>query len=357
MSEAKLTNAAANDPDMEDFAAMVDQYTAIPQKGHRIEGTVATINHDGAYLDLNCKQTGYIPSGRISPSDDIAVGDVLQLTVTNVDGEEGYVYCEICRDEAWNALADAFENKKSVECTVIRQNPGGLEAETDGIRMFIPASKTGIPKGGDLAPLVKQTVQARIIEFDRAKKHVLGSIRDHQRAMRHESEAKVWETIAIGAHFEGTVRNVTRYGAFVDIGGIDGMVHVSELSWQHVKKPDDVVSPGDKLDVYVLGFDKDTRKISLTAKDPSNNPWNAVKAKYKPGDVLTATVRRLTDFGAFAEVMPGIDGLIHVSQIANYHVDYPSDVLSEGQSVRVKIISMTDENHKIALSMRDADQD
>ena len=218
--------------------------------------------------------------------------------------------------------------------------------------MFIPASQTGIPKGGDLSQLIRQTVSMKITEVNRARRRVVGSIRAVTAEARKAAAEQIWNEIAEGKTYHGTVKSLTSYGAFVDIGGVDGMVHVSELSWSRIKNPAEVVKVGDEIDVYVIGFDPEKKKISLGYKTAETNPWNLFLNQFQVGDVATVKIVKLMTFGAFAEIIPGVDGLIHISQIADRRIGKPEDVLSEGQEVEAKIIDIDEENKRISLSIR-----
>ena len=221
-----------------------------------------------------------------------------------------------------------------------------------GIRVFVPASQSGLPKDAAMSELVGQTVRLKITEVNRGRKRVVGSIRAVAQKERRERAEKIWSEIEVGKHYHGVVKSLTSYGAFVDIGGIDGMVHVSELSWSRIKQPSDVLSVGDEVDVYVISFDPENHKISLGYKDPNGNPWNKFMSTFQVGDVAKVTIVKLMPFGAFAEVLPGVDGLIHISQIANRRIGKPDEVLTVGDIVDAKITAIDEEKHKISLSIR-----
>jgi len=254
--------------------------------------------------------------------------------------------------KVWDDMAAYAEEKATVEGTVTEENKGGLVATVKGIRVFIPASQSGVAKDGDMKGMVGQTVQMKITEVNRARRRVIGSIRAVASEARKAAQEKLWNEIEVGAKYHGTVKSLTSYGAFVDIGGVDGMVHVSELSWNRIKTPADVIKVGDEIDVYVISFDAEKRKISLGYKTAEMNPWNQFMTGYNVGDVVTAKIVKLMTFGAFAEILPGVDGLIHISQIADKRIGKPEDVLSEGQEVQVKITDVDAENKRISLSIR-----
>ncbi|HCO62462.1 MAG TPA: bifunctional 4-hydroxy-3-methylbut-2-enyl diphosphate reductase/30S ribosomal protein S1, partial [Clostridiales bacterium] len=195
-------------------------------------------------------------------------------------------------------------------------------------------------------------VQLRITEVTRARRRVVGSIRAVAAEARAAAAAEVWNGIEVGKHYNGTVKSLTSYGAFVDIGGVDGMVHISELSWSRIKNPAEVVSVGDQVEVYVISFDPEKKKISLGMKDHSQEPWTVFTSKYAVGDVASVRIVKLMTFGAFAEIVPGVDGLIHISQLADHRVEKPGDVVAEGDVVDAKIIAIDEENQKVSLSIR-----
>ena len=221
-----------------------------------------------------------------------------------------------------------------------------------GVRVFVPASQTDLPREAELSQLLKKTVRLKITEVNKARKRVVGSIRRVAQAERRERTEAIWNEIEAGKKYKGTVKSLTSYGAFVDIGGIDGMVHVSELSWGRIHQPSEVVSVGDAVEVYVINFDKDSHKISLGYKDPDGNPWTKFTSAYEVGSVANVKIVKLMPFGAFAEVLPGVDGLIHISQIANRRIGKPDEVLTVGETVDAKITNIDDENKKISLSIR-----
>ena len=249
-------------------------------------------------------------------------------------------------------MAARVEDKTTVEGTITEENKGGLVATGKGIRVFIPASQSGIAKGGDMTGMVGKTVQLKVTEVNRARRRVIGSIRAVTSESRKAAQEKLWAEMEVGAKFHGVVKSLTAYGAFVDIGGVDGMVHVSELSWNRIKNPAEVVKVGDEIDVYVISFDAEKRKISLGYKTAEMNPWNQFMTNYNVGDVVEAKIVKLMTFGAFAEILPGVDGLIHISQIADKRIGKPEDVLAEGQEVQVKITEVDAEHKRISLSIR-----
>ena len=286
---------------------------------------------------------------------DVKVGDEIEAYVVRVNDVEGYATLSKKRLDAvklWEDIESAVENKTVLEGIVTEENKGGIVVSVKGVRVFVPASQSGLPKDSDLSQLLKQKVQLRITEVNRARRRVVGSIKSVTNEARQAAQAAVWAEIEVGKHYDGVVKSMTSYGVFVDIGGVDGMVHISELSWSRIKHPSEIVAIGDHLDVYVISFDAEKRKISLGVKDKTQNPWDVFMATYHVGDVANVRIVKLMTFGAFAEVVPGVDGLIHISQIADRRIDKPSDVLSEGQMVDAKITAIDEEKKKISLSIR-----
>ena len=346
----------------ENFAELLEQSLKTLNNGDKVTGTVMAITNNEVEVDLGTKHTAYIPVEDFTSSDPTAkiedlvkVGDEVEAVVVHVNDGEGVVRLSKKRLEAgkaWEEIEAAVESREILEGTVTEENKGGIVVNVKGIRVFVPASQTNVPKGGDLGALVKSKVQLRITEVNRARRRVVGSIRSVASEQRKAAQEKVWSEIEVGKHYTGVVKSLTSYGAFVDIGGVDGMVHVSELSWNHIKNPAEVVKVGDTIEVFVISFDPEKKKISLGYKTPEMNPWNQFCAKYSVGDVVKVKIVKLVDFGAFAEILPGVDGLIHISQISDHRVEKASDVLTEGQEVDAKIIDIDTDRKRISLSIR-----
>ena len=357
MSEIITTDAVQE----ESFAALLEQSIKTLNTGDKVIGTVTGIGNTEVQVDLGTKHAGYIPYDEVStdpsvkPEDILKVGDEIEVFVVRVNDQEGTVQLskkKLDGMKVWDDMAVWAEEKATVEGTITEENKGGVVATVKGIRVFIPASQSGVAKGGDMAALMGQNVQLKITEVNRARRRVIGSIRAVSSETRKAAQEKIWSEIQEGAKYHGTVKSLTSYGAFVDIGGVDGMVHVSELSWNRIKTPAEVVSVGDEIDVYVISFDPVKHKISLGYKTADMNPWNQFMTNYQVGDVVDAKIVKLMTFGAFAEIIPGVDGLIHISQIADKRIGKPEDVLAEGQEVQVKITDVDAENKRISLSIR-----
>ena len=356
---SEITNVEAVQE--ENFAELLEQSIKTLNTGDKVVGTVTGIGNTEVQVDLGTKHAGYIPYDEVStdpsvkPEDILKVGDEIEVFVVRVNDQEGTVQLskkKLDGLKVWDDIAQWVEDKTTVEGTITEENKGGLVANVKGIRVFIPASQSGIAKGGDMTGMVGKTVQMKITEVNRARRRVIGSIRAVSSEARKAAQEKIWSEIEVGKKYHGTVKSLTSYGAFVDIGGVDGMVHVSELSWNRIKTPADVVKVGDEIDVYVISFDPEKHKISLGYKTAEMNPWNQFMTNYSIGDVVDAKVVKLMTFGAFAEILPGVDGLIHISQIADRRIGKPEDVLSEGQDVKVKITDVDSENKRISLSIR-----
>ena len=345
----------------ESFEELLNQSFKTLNTGEKVTGTVLAINPTEVLVDVGAKQYAYIKLSELSddpnvkPEDIVKVGDEIETYIVRVNDVEGYAELSKKRLDAvkvWENIEKAVEEKTVLEGTVTEENKGGLVVSVKGVRVFVPASQSGLPRGADLSSLIKQKVNLRITEVNRARRRVVGSIRAVQAEERAAKQAEIWANIEVGKHYTGVVKSMTSYGVFVDIGGVDGMVHISELSWSRIKNPAEVCKVGDTLDVYVISYDPEKRKISLGCKDNSVDPWQTFLDKYQVGDVASVKIVKLMTFGAFAEVVPGVDGLIHISQIADRRIDKPEDVLSEGQVVDAKIIAVDEDKKKISLSIR-----
>ena len=345
----------------ESFEEMLEKSFKTLNTGEKVTGIVTAVGPTEVQVDLGCKQAGYISINELSadpnvkPEDVVKVGDEIETYIIRVNDVEGYAMLSKKRLDAvkvWEDIEKAREEKTTLEGKVTEENKGGIVVNVKGVRVFVPASQSGQPRGAELSAMIGQTVALRITEVNRARRRVVGSIKAVTYEARQAAQAEIWENIEVGKHYTGTVKSMTSYGVFVDIGGVDGMVHISELSWSRIKNPAEVVSVGDTLDVYVISFDPEKRKISLGVKDRSCNPWDKFMETYHVGDVASVRIVKLMTFGAFAEVVPGVDGLIHISQIADRRIEKPGDVLAEGDIVDAKITAIDEEKQKISLSIR-----
>ncbi len=339
--------------------AAIDKSFKRINNGEKVKGTVISINDAEVTVDLGTKHTGYVKLEDLTDdsskkaSDVVSVGDEVDFIVVKVSDGDGTVQLSKRRvDEqvGFEKVLAAKENGDVLEAVVSRAVNKGVTLTYLGVRVFIPASQTGLPRGAELEQLVKQKVSFKIIEAD--GKRAVGSIKAVEQAKREAAKAVFWDNAAVGNTYSGKVKSITSFGAFVDLGGIDGMVHISELSWKRIKHPSEVVSVGDTLEVYIKDLNKDENRISLGYKKSEDNPWEIFKTNYQIGDVVKATVVSTTSFGAFAQIIDGVDGLIHISQLADKKVENVKDIVSVGDVVDVKIIEVDDEKKRISISMR-----
>lgn len=345
----------------EDFAAMLEESFKTLNNGDKVTGTVIAVSPTDVQVDLGVKHTAYIPVSELSDDpaykveEHVKPGDEIEAVVVRVNDMEGTVTLSKKRVDqlkGWESIETAKEEHTAVEGTIIEENRGGVVAIAFGVRVFIPASQTGVPKEESMAQLLKTKQTFYITEINRQRKRVVGSIRQVAQEVRKAAAEKVWETIEVGSEYEGTVKSLTSYGAFVDIGGVDGMIHISELSWGRIKHPSEVVSIGDHVNVYVIALDKENKKISLGYKRQEDNPWNIFTTNFQVGDTATVKILKFMPFGAFAEIVPGVDGLIHISQISDHRIAKAEEALTVGQEVEAKIIDINDEKKKVSLSIR-----
>ena len=357
--EIKIDAAAAEEKEMS-FDEMLEESIKTIYNGDKVTGYVVAITGTEVSVDIGTKYSGFIPTTEftddgIKVEDAVKVGDTIEAVVVRVNDVEGTVMLSKKRLDAaksWTAVEEAVESGEFLEGTVTEINKGGVVVNVKGVRVFVPASQSGLPKEADMNQLLKQKVRVKITEVNRGRKRVVGSIRAVAQKERRERAEAIWNEMEVGKKYHGVVKSMTSYGAFVDIGGIDGMVHVSEMSWSRIKNPAEMFKIGDEVDVYVISFDREKRKISLGYKDPNENPWVKFTTNYNVGDTAEVKIVKLMTFGAFAEVLPGVDGLIHISQIANRRIGKPEEVLSVGDVVEAKITAIDMENHKISLSIR-----
>ncbi len=359
MSEIKSGETNVN----ESFEALLEENLKNLNTNERVIGTVLSIAPNEVQVDVGRKQTGIIPVSELSndpnakPEDLVKIGDQLELLIMKTNDQEGTILLSKRRVDAqkgWEKLQEKVESQEILTSKVTEVVKGGVIVIYDGIRIFIPASQATATRGENLEDLLGKEVQFRLIEVSQhgRRRRAIGSIRSVLKEQRAAQREEFWKTCEVGKHYNGVVKSLTSYGAFVDLGGVFGMIHISELSWTHIKHPSEVVNVGDTVDVYVKDINEETKKISLGYKKPEDNPWEILKRDYPEGTVVKATIVGLTEFGAFANIIPGIDGLIHISQIANKRIDKPSDVLSVGDVVDAKITAIDFDKKRVSLSMR-----
>ncbi|MBO8170675.1 MAG: 30S ribosomal protein S1 [Bacillaceae bacterium] len=332
--------------------------------GDVVRGKVTKVEEKQALVDVGYKLDGILPISEVSSLHIEKVGDVLQegdeidvqVIRFNDDKDEMIVSKKaVDREKAWGELEKKMETGEVFEAEVAEVVKGGLVVDV-GVRGFIPASMVENYYVEDFSDYKGKTLRLKVVEMDKEKNKVILS----QKAVLDEENEKkkeeVLENLEEGQVLEGTVQRITDFGAFVDLGGIDGLVHISELAWDHVEKVSDVVQEGDQVKVKVLGVDKEKERISLSIKQTQPGPWEQAGEKLKPGDVVTGTVKRLVNFGAFVEVLPGVEGLVHISQISNRHIGTPSEVLEEGQEVQAKVLDVNVAERRISLSIRELEE-
>ncbi|MCL6631303.1 MAG: 30S ribosomal protein S1 [Alicyclobacillus herbarius] len=339
--------------------------TAALQPGDVVSGTVTAIDDKKVSVDIGYKFEGIVPIRELSalridhPSEVVAVGDTVRTKVLKIDEDSEVVVLskrEADAVDAWEDLLRKYENNEAFDVVVKDVVKGGLVADV-GVRAFIPASLVDRHFVEDLNEFKDKTIRVRVIEIDPennklvlSRKAVLDD--EHQAQMQN-----IMRSLKEGAVVEGTVQRLTNFGVFVDVGGVDGLVHISELAWHHVDDPAEIVKKGDKVQVKILRVDPEAGRISLSMKEAEPSPWERYVDEFHEGDVVTGTVKRVVDFGAFVELRPGLEGLVHVSQISRQHVAHPADVLSPGQEVRVKILSFDPDRQRISLSIKEAGDD
>ena len=353
--------AATEAPAESNFEEMLEESLKNFNTDEKVHGVVVGIAPNEVYVDVGRKQAGFVPVSELSadpnakPEDLVKVGDELDLLIMRTNDQEGTIMLSKKRLDAikgWEEIVAASENDTVMTGVVTEVIKGGVLAVSGGVRVFIPASQATASRGEPLEELLKKEVKFRIIEVNRSRRRAVGSIRSVLKDEKKKLAEKFWETAEVGQVFTGVVKSLTSYGAFVDLGGIDGMVHISELSWSRIKHPSEVVNVGDTVEVYIKALDPEKGKISLGYKKSEDNPWEILKRDYPVGSVVEAQVVGMTTFGAFARILPGIDGLIHISQIADRRIEKPQDVLSIGDVVKVKITDIDFEKKRISLSIR-----
>ena len=345
----------------ENFAELLESSFKTLNTGEIVEGVITAITGTEIHVDLGAKTTGVIARDKATDDpqakleDLFKVGDTVRAKVVKVSDVDGIATLDKTRVDSesnWDKIVEACESQETLTGRITEAVKGGVIINLNSVRVFIPASLTGIPKDGDLSAIVGTDQKVKIIEIKPERRRAYASIRAVQREERKAREEAFWNNIQEGMEFDGEVKSLTDFGAFVDLGGVDGMVHTSELSWRRIRRPSDVVSVGDKIHVYVKGFDRERGRISLGYKTEEMNPWYIFTQKYQEGDTAEVKIVSLMPFGAFAEIVPGCDGLIHISQIADHKIAKPDEILSVGDIVNVKITQIDNENHKVSLSIR-----
>lgn len=328
-----------------------------------VTGTVVSITPTEVYVDVpGRKQTGVVAFNDLSAEpidkceDVVSVGDEIDLVIMKTDDQDGVLKLSkklVDAQKGWDDIVAAKENDEILEGTVTQIIRGGVLVTTKGTRVFVPASLSGVPRNQELDSIKGQTVRFKIIDINHARRRAVGSIKVVADAERKEKQDAVWATLEVGKKMTGTVKSLTSYGAFVDLGGIDGMIHISELSWSRIKHPSEVVKVGDTVEVTIKALDEETRKISLGFKNIEDSPWEIMKRDYPVGSVVDARIVSFATFGAFANILPTVDGLIHISQISWDRIQTPQDVLKIGDVVKAKIIDIDYDKKRVSLSIKE----
>jgi 4-hydroxy-3-methylbut-2-enyl diphosphate reductase len=368
-AKEETATAAPQEPEQEvedeeeSFEAMLEESLKGLNTNERVKGIVVGFAPNEVYVDVGRKQSGYIPLAELSsdpnekPEDVVKIGDEVELLIMKTNDVEGTIMLSKRRVDAqkgWADLEKFAESGDVLEGNVTEVVNGGIIVLFKGNRVFIPASQATANRDDSLEDLKGQTVNFRLLEASQKgrRRRIVGSIRSVLKDQRAEQKKEFWDKAAVGATYTGVVKSLTDYGAFVDLGGVFGMIHISELSWSRIKHPSEVVNVGDTVEVYIKDINNETGKISLGFKKAEDNPWTIFKNDYYIDSEVEATIVGLTTFGAFANIIPGIDGLIHISQIANERIEKPHDVLKVGQKVQAKITAIDFDKKRISLSMR-----
>ncbi|MCC8028609.1 MAG: 30S ribosomal protein S1 [Lachnospiraceae bacterium] len=341
------------------FEQEVDKYSKTIRNGEIVEGTVIDVKPDEIILNIGYKADGiitrneYTNDSGVDLTEVIEVGQKLEAKVLKVNDGDGQVvltYKRLAADKVSKRLEEAYENGEVLKGPVTQVLNGGLSVVIDNTRIFVPASLVSDMYERDLNKYKGQEIEFILTEFNPRRRRIIGNRKQLLVAEKARRQAELLERIHVGDVIEGTVKNLTDFGAFIDLGGADGLLHISEMSWGRVENPKKLYKVGQTVRVFIKDI-RDTR-IALSVKFPEENPWNDASEKYAAGNIVTGRVARMTDFGAFVELVPGVDALLHVSQISREHVDKPSDVLSIGQEIVAKIVDFNEDDRKISLSMK-----
>ena len=360
---SELTNNTTVNEEMTFEEMLENSLKKVITTGDRVKGTVVGVNPAEVKVDLGTKQSGFITKDNFSadPSVDLMtavnIGDEIDCVALRVNDVEGTIALSKKRVDSmrgFETIEKAFEEKAVLEGAVKEVSDGGIVVLIDNVRVFIPKSLTGKPASFDLATLKGETVQFNIIEFsqNRGRRKIIGSMKALENEKRKAARKEFWENVNVGDRFDGVVKSLTTFGAFVDLGYVDGLLHITELSWKKIGHPSEVVNVGDSISVYVKAIDAENKKISLGYKDPDDDPFVLFVNNNAVGDVIKVTVVSIMPFGAFARISDGVDGLIHISQLSDKRVNKPADVVSVGDEVDVKIVDINTETRKVGLSMR-----
>ena len=344
-------------------------------RGEIVQGTIVSIAPSEIVIDIGCKSEGVVPERDIQRLDaayrkSLHVGDTVYAYVVRPEGADGNAMLSLARAQLetdWQKAAQLFEANETIELPVASCNKGGLIVNLNRVRGFVPASQVVSvrlfrdmdedTRIAELGKLVGKTIRVKIIELDRRRNRLIFSERAAMREWRQERKRRLLDELQEGETRHGTVTSLCDFGAFVDLGGADGLVHLSELSWSHVEHPREVLKPGQEVDVYVLGIDRERRRIALSLKRLQPEPWSTVEERYEIGQLVTGTITKITDFGAFARLDEHIEGLIHISELSDERINHPSEVVSEGEELTLRIIRIDAQRQRLGLSLRRVNDD
>ena len=355
MAENEQLNPVQEDAQT-DFMSQVEATLVKIRPGQTVTGTVVQMNDDEVCVNIGYKADGLIKRTDLTQQD-VQVGDELEVEVVKVNDGEGNVILSqrnIVNRKVWDALMAKYEAGEVIEGVGKEAVKGGLIADVDGVRAFVPASQLAPRYVKDIGEFVGKDLRLKIIEVDKAKKRIVASRKEVVIAEEKAKKEAAWANLEEGIVIHGIVRRLTNFGAFVDVGGVDGLIHITDLSWGHIKEPSEVVQPGQEVDVKILSLDRERDRIQLGYKQLQPRPWDNASEKYPEGSIVEGKVVRTTDFGAFVELEPGLDGLVHISQVALTRVAKVEDAVQPGQIVRVKVLSVDTEKKRISLSIRQA---
>ncbi len=349
---------------MDDFMDEIDHSMKRINRGDVVTGTIITVNEDEVIVNIGYIADGVIPKEELihglnpENEDIVKVGDEIKVLVIKAQDSEGNVVVSERRAReivAWDVVEKAFKAQETISVTVKQVVNGGVVAMYDGMRCFIPGSQLSYRYVEDMSVYVGKSLEVKIIDFDIEKKRVVLSRKQIEVADRVVAKAKMWDELEEGDIRKGVVTKLMKFGAFVDLGGVEGLIHLDELAWNRVNHPSEVVSEGDEVEVYIISLDQNADRIGLGLKKIEDDPWNGIASHYEEGDLVGGKVVRLTKFGAFVEIEAGIDGLVHISEISSERITKPEDVLKTGQEVDVIILKIDEANRKLSLSIKEAE--
>ena len=363
---APAAEEPAAEPNFLDFEQEMERQLLDYQEGDTVKGIVRSIEKSGVLVDISYKSDGFISNSEFSndhsvnPADVVNIGDEILVTIVKIESKEGYTLLSRRKaemEEIWNAIADSSKDKEVVKVFVASKVQGGLVAAYKGIKGFIPASQVYKQQNSELDEFVGQTLEVVILQSDRRRRKIIFSHKQAKMKAQKESAMDALETLEVGEVKPGRVTSIKDFGVFVDIGGIEGLVHISELSWSRVKHPSDLVAVGDDVKVFVLGVDKVNSKISLGMKQLKPDPWVEIAERFQVGQVVTGTITRVATFGAFIQIEENLEGLIHISELSYEHVKQVEDVVNSDDIVKARIIKLIPEEQKIGLSLKGVDEE